>query len=69
MCNPNYSRSLVSELIFECYHVPALSYCVDSLLSFYFNASQLNGCSQTAKSGLIIDSSHSATHVIPVFDE
>jgi len=69
MCNPNYSRSLVSELIFECYHVPALSYGVDSLLSFYYNSSQLNGCSQPAKSGLIIDSSHATTHVIPVFDE
>ena len=39
MCNPNYSRSLVSELLFECYHVPALSYCVDSLLSFHYNTS------------------------------
>ena len=37
MCNPNYSRALVSELIFECYHVPALSYGVDSLLSYYYN--------------------------------
>lgn len=38
MCNPNYSRSLVSELLFECYGIPALSYSVDSLLSFYYNS-------------------------------
>lgn len=44
MCNPNYSRALTSELIFECYQVPALSYCVDSLLSFYYNSQKLNGC-------------------------
>lgn len=68
MCNPNYSRSLTSELIFECYHVPALSYCVDSLLSFHYNTQKLNGCSSPATSGLIIDSSHSTTHVIPVLD-
>lgn len=69
MCNPNYSRALVSELIFECYHVPALSYCVDSLLSFHYNTSQLNGCDAPARSGLIIDSSHATTHLIPVFDQ
>ena len=48
MCNPNYSRALVSELIFECYHVPALSYAVDSLLSFYYNSIKLNGCPEPA---------------------
>jgi len=37
MCNPNYSRGLVSELMFECYHVPALSYAVDSMLAWHYN--------------------------------
>ena len=63
MCNPNYSRSLASELLFECYRVPCVSYAVDSLLSFYYNASK----SQT-NTGLIINSSHSSTHVIPVIN-
>ena len=35
LCNPNYSRSMVSELMFECYGVPALSYGIDSLLALY----------------------------------
>jgi actin-related protein 5 len=38
MCNPNYSRSLASELLFEVYRLPAVSYAVDSLLSFYYNS-------------------------------
>ena len=64
MCNPNYSRSLVSELLFECYRVPAVNYSVDSLLSFYHNASQ-----KGKTSGLIVNSSHSTTHIVPVLDE
>ena len=68
MCNPNYSRSLVSELLFECYHIPALSYCVDSLLSFYYNTNELNGCKEVFTSGMVINSSHMTTHVIPVID-
>ena len=69
MCNPNYSRALASELIFECYNVPALSYGIDSLMSFHYNTSQLNGCATPARNGIIVDSSHSTTHLIPVFDQ
>jgi len=68
LCNPNYSRGLVSELLFECYNVPALSYANDSLLSFYYNTQNLNGCSVAARSGIIVDSSHQTTHIIPVID-
>ena len=35
LCNPNHSRALTSELMFECYGVPALCYGVDSLLALY----------------------------------
>ena len=35
LCNPNYSRSMVTELMFECYGVPNLSLNVDSLLGLY----------------------------------
>lgn len=68
ICNPNYSRSLVSELLFECYQVPALSYCVDSLLAFHYNAHNKNGCQTVARSGIIVDSSHQTTHILPVID-
>ena len=65
MCNPNFSRSLVSELLFECYRLPAVNYSVDSLLSFYYN-SQLRESRPTT--GLIINSSHSSTHIVPVIE-
>ena len=59
MCNPNFSRSLVSELLFECYRVPAVNYSVDSLLSYYYNCGD-------KPNGLVIDSSHSSTHIVPI---
>lgn len=64
MCNPNFSRALVSELLFECYRLPAVNYSVDSLLAFYYNAKQHN-----KSSGLIINSSHSSTHIVPVLQQ
>ena len=54
MCNPNYSRGLVSELLFECYRAPTVSYAVDSLLSFYYNAHMSES---KLTSGLIVHSS------------
>lgn len=47
----------MNELLFECYCAPSLAYGIDSLFSYKFN----NG-----ENGLIISSSHSSTHVIPV---
>lgn len=38
LCNPNASRSLTSELLFECYGVPAISYTVDSLSGYFYNS-------------------------------
>ncbi len=66
MCNPNYSRGLVSELLFECYRAPTVSYAVDSLLSFYYNAHMSES---KPTSGLIVHSSQSSTHIIPVIDQ
>lgn len=70
LCNPNYCRQNISELLFECYRVSAVSYAVDSLLSFYYNLSQSRGSSFSPQStsGLVISSSYQATHVLPVFE-
>ncbi|XP_049283042.1 actin-related protein 5 [Anopheles funestus] len=58
--NPNYCRSLMSELLFECYDIPGLSYGVDSLFSYYSN--------QRPKNGLIIATGYHTTHVVPVMN-
>ena len=47
----------MNELLFECYGAPSVAYGIDSLFSYRHNK---------GSSGLIISSSHSSTHVIPV---
>lgn len=59
VANPNYSRLLLSELLFECYHVPGICYGIDGLYSY-----QHNGHSK--KTGLVINCGHHTTHIIPV---
>ncbi|XP_075238261.1 actin-related protein 5 isoform X2 [Lycorma delicatula] len=59
--NPNYSRTLMSELLFECYRVPGVCFGVDSLFSFWRHH-------KTRTSGLIISCSYHCTHVLPVID-
>ena len=70
MCNPNYCRSNTSELLFECYRASSVSYAVDALLSFYYNAAKREGdhFNQPTTNGLIISSSYQSTHVMPIFD-
>lgn len=51
----------MSELLFECYKVPAVCYGIDCLFSFSFNDSQ-NG------TGLIVSIGYMTTHVIPYVD-
>ncbi|XP_070600858.1 actin-related protein 5 [Erythrolamprus reginae] len=63
VCNPLYSRQMMSELLFECYQVPKVSYGVDSLYSFYHNKRQGWPCS-----GLIVSSGYQCTHILPVLD-
>jgi len=47
----------MNELLFECYQAPSVAYGVDALLSYKYNK---------GRSGLIVSSSHSSTHLIPV---
>ncbi|KAL8179386.1 UNVERIFIED_CONTAM: Actin- protein 5 [Gekko kuhli] len=63
VCTPLYSRQMMSELLFECYQVPKVSYGVDSLYSFYHNKRQGWPCS-----GLIVSSGYQCTHILPVLD-
>ena len=47
----------MNELLFECYGAPSVAYGIDSLFSYRQNK---------GSSGLIVSSSHSSTHVVPV---
>ncbi|XP_005990468.1 actin-related protein 5 [Latimeria chalumnae] len=62
-CNPLYCRQMMSELLFECYHVPKVSYGIDSLYSFYQNKKE-----DSPSNGLIISSGYHCTHILPVLN-
>ncbi|KAK6357905.1 Nuclear actin-protein involved in chromatin remodeling [Orbilia blumenaviensis] len=57
LCNPTYSRKTMSELLFEAYHAPSVTYGLDSLFSYHYNG---------GNTGLVLSSSHTTTHLIPV---
>lgn len=47
----------MSEILFECYSVPKVSYGIDSLFSYKKNG---------GRDGLVVSSSYTSTHIIPV---
>jgi actin-related protein 5 len=47
----------MSEILFECYGAPSVAYGIDSLFSYNYNG---------GKDGLVVSSSYSSTHLIPV---
>lgn len=49
----------MNELLFECYSAPSVAYGIDSLFSYKFNK---------GSSGLLLSSSHSSTHIVPVLN-
>ena len=51
----------MSELLFECYRVPSVSYGVDGLFSFRHNH-------PTCTSALIINIGYHTTHILPVIN-
>ncbi|XP_047627059.1 actin-related protein 5 isoform X2 [Phacochoerus africanus] len=63
VCNPLYSRQMMSELLFECYGIPKVAYGIDSLFSFYHNTPK-----NLISSGLIISSGYQCTHILPILE-
>ncbi|KAI5292927.1 Nuclear actin-protein involved in chromatin remodeling [Ascosphaera atra] len=57
MANLPYCRRMMNEIFFECYSAPSVTYGIDSLFSYRQNK---------GRSGLILSSAHSSTHLIPV---
>lgn len=49
----------MTEIVFECYHAPSLAYGIDSLFSYRHNQ---------GKTGLVVSSSYTSTHIIPVYN-
>ncbi|RYN43907.1 Actin-like protein [Alternaria arborescens] len=57
VANLGYSRKTMSEILFECYGAPSVAYGIDSLFSYSYNG---------GRNGLVMDSSYTSTHIIPV---
>ncbi|KAJ2630759.1 Nuclear actin-protein involved in chromatin remodeling [Coemansia sp. RSA 1290] len=62
VCTPYTSRKNMSELLFECYDVPSVTYGIDSVWSYYKNMGTF------ATDGLVFGSGTSASHIIPIYD-
>ncbi|XP_045913588.1 actin-related protein 5 [Micropterus dolomieu] len=65
-CNPLHCRQMMSELLFECYCVPYVSYGVDGLYSFYHN--NIRRSLQPPHTGLVLSSGYHCSHVLPVIN-
>ncbi|KAI1892418.1 hypothetical protein AGOR_G00133150 [Albula goreensis] len=65
-CNPLHCRQMMSELLFECYRVPQLSYGVDSLYSFYHNNTKRG--MTPPHTGMVISSGYHCSHILPVIN-
>ncbi|XP_029012559.1 actin-related protein 5 isoform X2 [Betta splendens] len=63
-CNPLHCRQMMSELLFECYHVPYVSYGVDGLYSFYHNNKNI----QPPHTSIILSSGYQCSHILPVIN-
>ncbi|KAJ1915230.1 Nuclear actin-protein involved in chromatin remodeling [Mycoemilia scoparia] len=68
LCAPYSTRKSTSELLFEGYSVPSISYTVDSLCSYYnYETSQSRGPSNKS-TGLMVSSGNNSTQIIPIYD-
>ncbi|KAJ5833930.1 chromatin remodeling complex subunit (Arp5) [Penicillium riverlandense] len=59
IANLAYPRRMMNEIMFECYSVPSVAYGIDSLFAYRYNK---------GTDGLVVSSSHTSTHVIPVLN-
>jgi actin-related protein 5 len=59
VANLGYTRRMMNEVLFECYGAPSVTFGIDSLFSYRQNK---------GTSGLVISSSHTSTHIIPVLN-
>ncbi|KAM3838492.1 actin-related protein 5 [Diretmus argenteus] len=65
-CNPLHCRQMMSELLFECYRVPHVSYGVDGLYSYYCNNAQRKV--QPMQTGIVLSSGYHCSHILPVIN-
>ena len=68
VCNLSFSRKCMTELMFELYGVPSLTYGIDMMFSYYYNNYENIKNNIGLGTCLIISSSNQVTHILPVID-
>ena len=58
-------RAFMTELLFEGYGVPELSYGIDALFSAHHHWTQRGA---KLRDALVVSSGHQTTHIIPILD-
>jgi hypothetical protein len=59
--------TVTSELMFEQYSVPSLTYCIDSVMSFYHN-NRPDPSNTFTSDGLVISFNTASTSVVPILN-
>ena len=67
LCNPPTSRVTMTELLFERYRIPKVSYGIDCLFSYRYNHQKMPSL-VNCRDCFIINSGAHSTHVIPILD-
>lgn len=65
ICSPLHSRALTSELLFELYSAPSVTYGIDGIMSFYQNSPQSK---PFTSDGLVVSFNTASTSVIPILN-
>ena len=68
VCNLSFSRKCMTELMFELYGVPSLTYGIDMMFSYYYNNYENIKNNNGLGNCLMISSSNQVTHILPVID-
>ena len=68
VCNLSFSRKCMTELMFELYGVPSLTYGIDMMFSYYYNNYENIKSNNGLGTCLIISSSNQVTHILPIIN-
>jgi actin-related protein 5 len=64
----HHASAVTSELLFELYSVPEITYCIDGVMSFYQNNAPAASATPFTSDGLVVSFNTASTSVIPILN-